>query len=239
MNLRTAPIAVALSLLATVPAAHAATTAATEATLAWNGNAARTGVRINAFDGNNRVFGGLAHELSYARLAGDSTLASSLGAFSVEPLQTNSRLAATYEQSVFGGATGSLLAALYTTSYKTTATWDDTTQAAFQVAVWELTQEKAGTTGSTLYDVRSGSFSASGANAVTEMAGSFIGQALAFTGTSGYAVYRLSNGRYQDMVTASRLSTDLVSQVPEPQTYAMLLAGLGIVGLLVRRRLPR
>ncbi|PTT90193.1 hypothetical protein DBR42_06485 [Pelomonas sp. HMWF004] len=236
MNLRTAPIAFVLSLLATVPAAQAATT---DANVAWNGNAARTGVRVNAFDGNSRVFGGLAHELSYSRLAADGAPATSFAAFSVEPLQANSRLVATYQQSAFGGSTGSLLAALYTTSYKATSTWDDTTQAAFQVAVWELTQEKAGTTGSTVYDVRSGSFSASGANAVTDLAGTFIGQALAFTGTSSYAVYRLSNGRYQDMVTATRLSTGVVSQVPEPQTYAMLLAGLGIVGLLVRRRLPR
>jgi hypothetical protein len=29
---------------------------------------------------------------------------------------------------------------------------------------------------------------------------------------------------------------DVVSSVPEPETYAMLLAGLGLLGFIVRRR---
>jgi hypothetical protein len=33
-----------------------------------------------------------------------------------------------------------------------------------------------------------------------------------------------------------RLSGTMVSAVPEPETYAMLLAGLGLIGAMVRRR---
>ncbi|HKX53004.1 MAG TPA: FxDxF family PEP-CTERM protein [Nitrosospira sp.] len=33
-----------------------------------------------------------------------------------------------------------------------------------------------------------------------------------------------------------RLAGVTVSPVPEPETYAMLLAGLGLMGMMVRRR---
>ncbi|MBW8847208.1 MAG: PEP-CTERM sorting domain-containing protein [Burkholderiales bacterium] len=50
-----------------------------------------------------------------------------------------------------------------------------------------------------------------------------------------YNLTKLSNASYQDLVVASAITT----AVPEPQTYALFLSGLGFVGLLARRRLPR
>ena len=62
----------------------------------------------------------------------------------------------------------------------------------------------------------------------------------AFNGTSTYAVFKLTNSTYQDLITATKLDVpNTVVQVPEPQTYALLLAGLGIVAFNARRRLPR
>jgi hypothetical protein len=48
-------------------------------------------------------------------------------------------------------------------------------------------------------------------------------------------------GPASDLVTLNeeyrlRLSGVSVSPVPEPETYAMLLAGLGLVGAMARRR---
>ena len=54
-----------------------------------------------------------------------------------------------------------------------------------------------------------------------------LASANAFTGTSTYAIYKLTNSTYQDLITATKLDVpNTVVQVPEPQTYAMLLAGL-------------
>jgi hypothetical protein len=230
MNTRLFPAAAALALMSIGPAALAAT----DVSVAWNGNAAKTGVQLNAFDGNTKVFGGLATELSYSEvLTGGAR--DSFAAFCIEPLQSNTKLTATYSKSEFTGETGSLLAALYTTSYKTSATWGNTEQAAFQVAVWELTQQTGG-----LYDAGTGSFRVAGADSVVTLANSFLASATAFTGTSTYAIYKLTNSTYQDLITATKLDVpNTVVQVPEPQTYAMLLAGLGIVAFNARRRLPR
>jgi hypothetical protein len=49
-------------------------------------------------------------------------------------------------------------------------------------------------------------------------------------GGSQYSFSLYTNGSNQDYLVAS------VSPVPEPETYAMLLAGLGLMGFTVRRR---
>lgn len=70
--------------------------------------------------------------------------------------------------------------------------------------------------------------------AVASEANSFLANALAYKGPALYTLTKLTNPQLQDLVTATPLSA-----VPEPESYALFLSGLGVVGLLARRRMPR
>jgi hypothetical protein len=50
------------------------------------------------------------------------------------------------------------------------------------------------------------------------------------TGSTQYSFNLYTNGSKQDYLVAS------VTAVPEPETYAMMLAGLGLLGFTARRR---
>ena len=58
---------------------------------------------------------------------------------------------------------------------------------------------------------------------------SFKQQLLAFDGRDIVAKTYLQDGQW-------RLQIAAVAAVPEPETYAMLLAGLGFIGAVARRR---
>jgi PEP-CTERM motif len=45
----------------------------------------------------------------------------------------------------------------------------------------------------------------------------------------------LNDGDYDDMV----IGVKVTAAIPEPETYALLLAGLGAVAFVVRRRRPK
>lgn len=74
-----------------------------------------------------------------------------------------------------------------------------------------------------------------GQQAATTSLGRFTFAALESTGQAPFAltITGLAGAR------ASYDGTLSVSAVPEPETYAMLLAGLGVVTMLARRRTPR
>ena len=97
--------------------------------------------------------------------------------------------------------------------------------AAFQLAVWEFTQEAS------TFGTQTGTFRSTGPSAVTTLADSYVAAALGYTGTSSYKITKLTSADYQDLVVAA--------PVPEPESYALFLAGLGAIGLIARRRLPR
>jgi hypothetical protein len=167
-------------------------------------------------------------------VSGDSFLA-----YCIEPAQPNALTqfgGQTYSIGSFTGTTATLLQALYSSSFGSVQTV--TEQAAFQLAIWEITHESALT-----LDVmqNAGSFYARSANstqAAVDLAGSlstlannYLSVAQNYQGASLYTLTKLSNGSYQDLIVAN--------PVPEPETYALLLAGLAVIGGVARRRLPR
>lgn len=167
-----------------------------------------------------------ATALNYTDMAtGDSFIA-----YCIEPQASNGRRNGVYNYIASSldttTGTGKLLEGLYSTQFAGLSTYDQ--KAAFQVAVWEIVREQSGT-----LDASTGNFHvASGTSAnIVEMANSFLGAASSYSGTGSYKFTTLSSATQQDLLVAAA--------VPEPQTYAMLLAGLGAVGMIARRRLPR
>lgn len=134
-------------------------------------------------------------------------------------------------------------------------------QAAFQVAIWEITHEKLGNSldarayvksGGSWYEnaakgeffvtkfndtgyLPAGSNTSSFVNTVNGYLADAKGYATDLSKKNLFTVSRLSNGSYQDYVVASKVT----SPVPEPSTYAMLAAGLLAVWGLRRRQQVR
>jgi hypothetical protein len=100
--------------------------------------------------------------------------------------------------------------------------------AAFQIAAWEVVNELAGT-GS--YNATSGDFRVTSGNAsVLGLANGWLG--IVNDGTYGItqslSVWQDAHGGTQDLA--------VFAPIPEPETYAMLLAGLALMGFVARRR---
>jgi hypothetical protein len=166
--------------------------------------------------------------MSYVDSTGSSFLA-----YCIEPdvpFAITSKGFKAYTASSFTGTQGTLLEALYSSSFHSVNSGNQ--QAAFQLAIWEIMGETSGT-----LDITQGSFqlkTTSGSNAVEALATNYLRAAQRYQGPALYELTRLSNPTYQDLVVAST-----VTLVPEPETYALFLGGLGVIGLLARRRLPR
>ena len=54
--------------------------------------------------------------------------------------------------------------------------------------------------------------------------------------TAGNYFYEVYGGNYGSQIGQVDFSSTLTSAVPEPETYVMLLAGLGLIGFMSRRR---
>lgn len=93
-----------------------------------------------------------------------------------------------------------------------------TSSAAFQVALWELMYETSGT-----YSLGGGTASFTGDAAALTLAQGWID--VLGAASTPFAVYQSQT--HQDI---------LVTPVPEPETYALMAAGLGALGWVSRRR---
>jgi len=97
--------------------------------------------------------------------------------------------------------------------------------AALQSAVWEIVNET-----DTSYGFTTGNFKASSTTGSTQTALTALDGIWATLGTQTVTHYvdQLHSPTNQDFL--------VMAPVPEPESYAMLLAGLGIVGAVARRR---
>jgi hypothetical protein len=106
-------------------------------------------------------------------------------------------------------------------------------EAAFQLAVWEIVNEQ----GDGSYNLNGGTFKASGTGG--SLAQTWLSE-LSGDPTSTYSaniwtvqsMITTGHGYAQDVVTFSPIQTP----VPEPETYAMMLVGLGLLGMSARRK---
>ena len=127
--------------------------------------------------------------------------------------------------SLFGAFRAGALDRLYTQHFAAATT--PILSAAFQLAVWEIVAE----TGATAYSALSlgaGSFQASSGDSTARNTANNWLQALGTGGSGGYTLTALVSSSSQDQMMAT--------PIPEPETYMMLLAGLGLMGFVARRR---
>lgn len=135
-----------------------------------------------------------------------------------------------YTVGSFGAVQSRQLQGLFSTSYGLLSSDQD--RAAFQTAVWEITHEQ-----DSQLDASQGSYQFAFLNADStaeedaaflNKVNGFLSAADGYQGPAKYQLSKLQHIDYQDLVT--------VTAVPEPGTYAMLLAGLSLVGFVARRR---
>ena len=151
---------------------------------------------------------------------------SSFLAFCIDPYQYSSGTPASYTvsnnlSSYLGSTQADQVSNLFSQSYAST-TGSAANSAAFQLALWELANDNG--------NLKTGAVQAMDSNNTTVLAAStMITNAQTGSGSTQYSFNIYKNPTRQDFLVT-------VSAVPEPETYALLLAGLGLMGTVVRRR---
>ena len=185
------------------------------------------GIEITTSNGGAIVQDYLTGGMQYQVLGG----AGSFEAFCIELDQSHADTGfKSYTVGSFSSGQSTLLQGLFSSSYATLGT--DRDRAAFQTAIWEITHETdaaldAGT-GSFWFAYLNDNSSTADDQAFLDQVNGFLLSAANYNGTAKYALTKLESASYQDLLT--------VTAVPEPESYALLLAGLGVIGFVARRR---
>jgi hypothetical protein len=151
-----------------------------------------------------------------------------LGSFATYCVELNEHVGAsmpwvTYTLTAFTPNVASSLAHLYQVAGVSPGTKNDSS--AFQAAVWEITHE----TTSGPYSLNDGSFKGSfQTGSITTQANTWLTAVNNFSGPDLFKAQKYVSAGYQDQL--------VITAVPEPESYAMLLAGLGLMGTIARRR---
>jgi len=111
--------------------------------------------------------------------------------------------------------------------------------AAFQLAIWEIVDEKSGgvrTNGAANYNVNSGDFYVTGGDSNARTLANLWLNWLDGSTALNYAIDQDLQVWQQTTPHTTQNLAMFVPTVPEPETYAMLMAGLGLMGFVARRR---
>ena len=180
----------------------------------------------------NNYFSGSLNITTGASLKQDGSIANgaSFLAYCIDPLQYTSSSPVAYSNALLsslGSTRETEISNLYSQSYASTA-GNSLKSSAFQLALWELAKDDGVLTTGGVHITNS-----TDASVVTE-ANSMISSATHGTvGANHYSFNLYTSGTNQDFLVATLSS---VTPVPEPESYAMLLAGLGLIGFTARRR---
>jgi len=157
----------------------------------------------------------------------------SFDAFCVDPYQYSSTSYTTYTignlDTAFSSSIVTTIKKLYNYGYAGTlgpAVVNDKNAAAFQLALWETIADSS----VNLYGGNVKGYSGAGgttAGLLTDTQ-NLLSNASAYSGPNRYHFTLYKSDAKQDFLVAT--------PVPEPETYAMLLAGIGLMGAVVRRR---
>ena len=242
MSLKLVPLAAALALAGT--AGHAVTVNMTDFTYGSPATARMTGTGTSpTYDGAAGAFTGSltdAPPSDALRSAVEATSSpSSFVAWCVELTQTFN-FGVDYQYSLIDGARyhfGNLgtdpndhrltdLSRLFTAAAQNRFVFDSAGSAAFQAGIWEIVYEHDATAG---YSFLTGSLLGAPGDPANQTA---------FDTVDGYlgSLSRYAASYHIDVLTSGDHQDFLVATVPEPETWAMLVGGLGLVGFMRRRR---
>jgi hypothetical protein len=99
---------------------------------------------------------------------------------------------------------------------------------AFQLAVWEIVNENAG-----FYGLGAGNFKVNSATGSSiTMANTWLGELASTTSAYNVSIWGVSNGASG----SGQQDVAIFAPVPEPEIYAMMGIGLGLMGWVARRR---
>lgn len=159
----------------------------------------------------------------------------SFDAFCVDPYQFSSSTftnytVANFDTSSFSAAVLGKITKLYNYAYSSTlgpTAAADANAGALQLALWEVIADSS----VNLYDGNVKAYNPDTNSLLRNTTQSLLSNFESYNGPNLYSFTLYKSSTNQDFLVAA--------PIPEPETYAMMLAGLGLMGLMTRRRKHR